>query len=335
MIGQDMSHNLASPLARYARVDTRSPDEARDQIGRIFCPHFLNPLEARPAHFHARHHSLRQAGYSINFVAYGSTVEIDPGRLEDFFLLQVPTRGAADIRCGTVAAEARAGRTASILSPTLPTRMIWHESCEKLIVLIDRQAVETQYAALIGDADRTVEFNTGVDLAGGLGTLLAQHLRLMLAAAESETPAPEPYLVSLREGLTSLLLNGQDHSGRARLTGALPAPAAIQRAEAFIAAHADRALTMAEVAATAGISLRSLQEGFRRHRHATLTQTIQNARLTKFRRALLAASADASVTELAFAAGLGHLGRTAQAYRARYGETPSQTLRHDRRSPAA
>ncbi|MGA7973292.1 MAG: AraC family transcriptional regulator [Pseudolabrys sp.] len=316
-----------APLTRFVKVDTRSPDEAREQIGRIFCPHFLNPAQARPASFHARHHTARQAGYSMNFVAYGATVEIDPGQLQDFFLLQVPLRGGAHVRCGTLATEAQAGRTASILSPTLPTRMTWHEGCEKLIVLIDRKTVEAQYAALAGRTNDAIEFHTAVDLDGGLGPLLDQHLGLMLAAAEKSAPVPEAYLVSLREGLIALLLNNLDHSGRAPFADATapPAPAAIRRAEAFIAENAGRSLTMAEVAAAAGTSLRALQEGFRRYRQATLTQTVLDARLVHFREALSDPRRDATVAELAFAAGLGHLGRAAQAYRARYGETPSQT----------
>jgi AraC-like DNA-binding protein len=326
MMGQD-SH---APLQRFTRVDTRSPDQAREQIGRIFCPHFLNPIAAKPASFHARHHSARQSGYSMNFVAYGAEVEIDPGRLQDFFLLQVPLSGSAHVRCGTAVAEAQAGRMASILSPTLPTRMIWHEGCEKLIVLIDRTKVESQYAALVGDAvNDPVEFLTAVDLTGDLGPLLDQHLGLMLAAAESPVPAPDAYLTSLREGLITLLLTGVAHSGHARLANeaALPAPGAVRRAEAFIAANASRALAMADVAAAAGTSLRSLQEGFRRYRQSTLRQVVQDARLDHFRHLLTNPQNEATVAQLAFAAGLWHLGRAAQNYRDRYGETPSETLK--------
>lgn len=323
-----IGHSLRAPLARYSRVDTRSPDEARDQIGRIFCPHFLNPAQARPAKFHARHRSARQAGYSMNFVAYGAKVDIDPGRLENFFLLQVPLAGSAHVRCGTVAADVQAGRMASLLSPTLPTRMTWDEGCEKLIVLLDRRTVEAQYASLVGNDGSVIEFRTAVDLAGSLGSLLDRHLGLMLAAAESAAPVPEAYLVGLREGLTTLLLTALDHTGRSHLADAppVPAPAAVRRASAFIAANADRPLTMAEVAAAAGTSLRSLQEGFRRFHGTTPMQAVQDARLARFRESLLAPPPDATVAQLAFAAGLGHLGRAAQAYRLRYGETPSRTL---------
>ncbi|MBN9274969.1 MAG: helix-turn-helix domain-containing protein, partial [Mesorhizobium sp.] len=43
--------------------------------------------------------------------------------------------------------------------------------------------------------------------------------------------------------------------------------------------------------------------------------------------ALREADEKTSVTDAAYAAGFGHLGRAASAYRRRYGETPSETLR--------
>ena len=114
----------------------------REEIGRIFCPHFLDPLARRAEGFHARHNHARGNGYSVNFVSYGSAVEIDPGALSRFFLLQIPLKGQALVRCGTMLTEAEAGTRASLLSPTLPTRMTWSEGCEKLILLIDRAVME-------------------------------------------------------------------------------------------------------------------------------------------------------------------------------------------------
>lgn len=42
-----------APLVRHRLVDTRSPEVAREEIGRIFCPHFLVLKERRPDTFHA------------------------------------------------------------------------------------------------------------------------------------------------------------------------------------------------------------------------------------------------------------------------------------------
>lgn len=316
---------LEAPLARHSLVDTRSPEEARQEIGRIFCPHFLSPTDRHAAGFHAVHRSARQSGSSLNFVAYGSQVDIDPGELKDFFLLQVPVTGAAIVRCGTSVAEARAGHTASLLSPTLPTQMRWSDGCQKLIVLVERQMMQRQCEQLAGRTAGIVEFETSVDLTTVAGRILLGHMRLMLEAIEAD--ASGPYLARLGESMVSLLLTSLGHSQQALLT----TPAApggsevLGRAEEWIRTNVDRAFAVAEVADAAGTSLRSLQAGLQRHRGLTLTELIRDIRLERFRTLLVDPERRTTVTEAAHAAGLGHLGRAAAAYRARYGESPLET----------
>lgn len=321
-----------APLSRFRLVDTHEPDEAREQIGRIFCPHFLDPLGRRPAGFHARHHSAPGHGYSVNFVSYGASVEIDPGTLSRFFLLQIPVRGSALVRCGTSLAEAHAGFRASLLSPTLPTRMTWHEGCEKIIVLIDRSAMEAQFESLTHRKLQSIEFAAGIDLASAEGRSLMRHAELVLAAAEDPDGAPPAYLTLLRDGLTTLLLDGFSHSGSALIEKpqGSPAPGAVKRAEEFIEGHAAHPISMADIAAAAGVPLRSLQDAFKRARGMTLSEALLAVRLQHFRQALCAPPPGASVADIAYECGFGHLGRAAAAYHARYGEAPSQTLRRNR-----
>jgi AraC-like DNA-binding protein len=320
------------PLARHTLVDTRSPEEARQEIGRIFCPHFLSPSDRHGAAFHAVHRSARQRGYSLNFVSYGSEVEIDPGELSSFFLLQIPLAGSASVRCGTETALTSPGRLASLLSPTLPTRMRWSDGCDKLIVLIEREAMQRQCEQLAGRGVGKVEFATAVDTTSPAGRLLMGHVRLMLEAVEADHGVLGDYLARLGESLASLLLTSLSHSQRAALdTPALPAGSTVvARAEDWIRANIDRSFAVADIAAAAGTSLRSLQEGVRRERRTTLTGMIETIRLERFRAALTDPANRASVTEIAGLAGLGHIGRAAAAYRRRYGETPSETLRRKR-----
>lgn len=317
-----------APLQGHRLVDTRSVEEARDAIGRIFCPHFLNPAERRPAGFRARHHCVPQPGYSINFVSYGATVDIDPGELSRFFLLQIPLKGSARVRCGTSVAETVAGRTASVLSPTLATRMTWGEGCEKLIVLIEREAMERQFHALVGRKTASIEFDAGLDLTSAAGQALLRHVEMTRAAAEQGASMPEAYRVMLRDGLTTLLLAGFAHSASHGLVAPAPAalPASVRRAEEFMRQNVDRPISSADIAAHAGASLRSLQDAFRRGLGTTIGDYLQNLRLERFRAALIAPDEATTVADAAFSAGLGHLGRAAQAYRQRFGESPSQTL---------
>lgn len=324
--------NADSPLSRFPAVDTRSPDDAREAIGRIFCPHFLNPVGRNPQAFHARHHTALQVDYSVNFVAYGSTVEIDPGELSRFFLLQLPLKGSATVRCGTVATEVQAGVRGSILSPTLGTRMIWNEGCEKLIVLIRREAVEAQFESLTHERMRTIEFETGVELTGVAGRAILQHAQLMLDAAEATDGVPDAYRTLLRDGLTTLLLSRLPSSVTTTFSRPAPCadPLAVRRAQDFMAANAEHPISMAEIATASNVSLRSLQDAYRKARGMTLGDGLLMLRLERFRNALLAADTHGSVADAAFAAGFGHLGRAAAAYRDRYGEAPSETLRRRR-----
>ena len=73
---------------------------------------------------------------------------------------------------------------------------------------------------------------------------------------------------------------------------------------------------------------RALQAAFKTHRGETLTEAVHGRRLALLRERLLAGSGDDSVTELVHACGFAHLGRAASAYRAAFGERPSDTLKH-------
>jgi AraC-like DNA-binding protein len=328
-----MGHLTATGLlARHTLVDTGSPEEARQEIGRIFCPHFLSPRDRAAAGFHAVHRSAQFGEFSLNVVSYGAEVEIDPGELSRFFLLQIPLAGSAVVRCGTETALASPGHGASLLSPTLPTRMRWSDGCDKLIVLVDRRAMQRTGESLAGKSLGSIEFATGVDTANLFGRLLTNHVRLMVEAAELDDGTHGEYLRRLGEDLSVLLLSSLRHSQRAALEAPTPpaATGAVARAELWVRANVERSFSVADIATAAGTSLRSLQDGVRRQRGTTLSQMIETIRLERFREVLADPHGDATVTEIAGQVGIGHLGRAAAAYRRRYGEAPSQTLKRVR-----
>jgi transcriptional regulator GlxA family with amidase domain len=101
----------------------------------------------------------------------------------------------------------------------------------------------------------------------------------------------------------------------------------VRLACAFIEAHSDEPLTVAAIAEAVGIGARALQVAFRdvlgRSPRALLAET----RLERARARLLSPSHRLSVADAAFASGFVHLGRFAAAYRQRFGEAPSDTLR--------
>ncbi|TXI04728.1 MAG: AraC family transcriptional regulator [Rhizobium sp.] len=322
-----------SDFAVATRVDTCDVDAARTAIGEIFCPHFLAVENAASRHFHARHHVTAGNGYSVNLVSYGAAVEIDPGELSRFFLLQIPLKGGARVRCGTREVLAVAGQTASLLSPTLATRMNWSEGCEKYIVLMERTLVERFMEDLTQEPADRIEFDPTIELGSAAGKGVVHHAALMLSALSPRAGLPPQYTTILRDGLISLLLTGFQHNRTGRLRAPAPesGPTAVRKADEFIRANAAQAIGAADIAAAAGVPLRTLQDSYRKARGATLMDALQVARLEALRRHLLEGDPDLSVADAVFASGLGHLGRAAAIYRQRYGETPSETLRRTKR----
>ncbi|MCD6732187.1 MAG: helix-turn-helix domain-containing protein, partial [Burkholderiaceae bacterium] len=77
-----------------------------------------------------------------------------------------------------------------------------------------------------------------------------------------------------------------------------------------------------------------LQAGFRRYRNSTPIEFVRVQRLAKAREALAGAQPGTRVTDVALGVGYFHLGRFAAEYKARYGESPSDTLARSRRPPA-
>ncbi len=109
-----------------------------------------------------------------------------------------------------------------------------------------------------------------------------------------------------------------------------PGEGRVRRAEEFMHAHADEPLTMQDVASATGIGLRALQLAFRTLRGSSPRAALEQMRLERARETLLAPPPAAGVTDIALLAGFTHLGRFAAAYRSRFGESPSETLRRAR-----
>ncbi|MGY4630211.1 AraC family transcriptional regulator [Bradyrhizobium sp. USDA 4486] len=323
----------AERLADFARVTTDDVDEAAEQIGRIFCPHDLKPAQARATGFSARHNCAAFAGFSINYVAYGGSVSIDPGCLDRFFLVQIPLTGGARIRAGACELDTAPGRTASLLSPTIPARMVWTE-CAQIILLLDRRLVEQRAAALSGKAAGTVEFDPVIDLDAPSGRDLRMKLDALMQLAERLGPSGRLSPLALadwREGLLDHLLNGQRHGLSDAITTfsghAERLPRTLRAARDHLADNSGEPLDLAQLACTSGIGIRALQLGFRRHFGVSISEMLLDMRLARLHARLSQASPDSSITEIAFDLGFTHLGRMAGAYRQKFGETPSATLR--------
>jgi transcriptional regulator GlxA family with amidase domain len=100
----------------------------------------------------------------------------------------------------------------------------------------------------------------------------------------------------------------------------------VRRAAEYIDTHFERSITMAELTVVTGVSARSLQLGFQKHRGRSPLDFVRARRLERARVLLLTSDAVTTVSEVAQLAGIEHLGRFSVRYRERFGESPMHTL---------
>jgi AraC-like DNA-binding protein len=102
---------------------------------------------------------------------------------------------------------------------------------------------------------------------------------------------------------------------------------ALRRAEELLVAHIQTAVSLPEVAAAAGVSLKTLTRAFHKKHGVGPIGFLRRRRLQATRRDLLAAEPSSeTVTRVALRYGFAHLGRFAGEYRKAFGEYPSETL---------
>lgn len=101
----------------------------------------------------------------------------------------------------------------------------------------------------------------------------------------------------------------------------------LRQAAEYVHAHADQAITSADIAAAAGLHTRTLQALMSEHLGSSPTTYLRNVRLDRVRQDLLSADPGAVlVADVARRWGFGHLGRFAAAYTERFHEYPRSTL---------
>jgi AraC-like DNA-binding protein/tetratricopeptide (TPR) repeat protein len=104
-------------------------------------------------------------------------------------------------------------------------------------------------------------------------------------------------------------------------------PRAVRRALDAMHANVGHRWTIAELAAVAGASSRTLQRQFLAFLGKTPHAVLRDTGFARARRELLQGAGGEKIMDIAARCGFPHFGRFAVEYRRRYGETPSQTLK--------
>jgi AraC-like DNA-binding protein len=309
-------------------------EQSRAHMAARLSPHLLEHHRDDRApvfrHRHARCGTLTL--HELSYSMYGGDARIRVPDLPGMFLFELNLFGRAELRCGGETVPFSSG-CLYVVNASAPHIKRWCSDGRQLFVKIPQPTLEAALAAMIRrPVAAPVRFDTRPRPIDGWTASLANVAKLIYTDLDQGSLAligrnaarsAERLLIEL---LLETLPNNYSHLIEAPEA---PKPAYVKRAVEFIHAESDTAIGLEDIVAVAGVSIRSLYEGFRRHCGQSPMAYLRGVRLDRARTALLKGGG-ASVTGVALACGFNHLSKFAKAYRERFGELPSETrLRGD------
>lgn len=322
----------AGEPVRQRAIHSRDPEEASACLRDVYSRHSLH-LHGRREAFDMRLRIAAVGQLEMARLGFGAEVELDQQASQRFTLVTTQLRGQSEIVSAGTTHRGGAGMVVLDSAGTPVVKRFSRDSC-RLNLRIDQALLESRCHALLGrEVKAPLVFQPALAAGTAAQARWLALLRMMLACTgEHGVPASPLLLRQLEETAALFLLTEVPHSRSALLQGEPPAiaPRHVRRAEDFIRAHAAEPLTLTDIAAAAGVSVRALTEGFRKVRQSTPMACLREQRLVEVREALLRAGPQDTVAAIASDWGFGNLGRFAGDYRRRFGEAPSQTLQRGR-----
>ncbi|MFE9765961.1 AraC family transcriptional regulator [Streptomyces sp. NPDC005808] len=268
----------------------------------------------------------------IGRLSFGAQIRGRTGTLGDYNV-GVPVSGSFSVRQGQMPVSYAGPRRAVVTDPGGDVLTDdWAPNSDVFNVSVDKAALVQQLERLLGrPVHRRPVFTPSFDVGDGPGRSWLNLVSWCLQ--ERDVPhglLRQPMFAGrIEQALLEGLLLSSDHQYRDALEAPPPSmrPTAVKRVMDAVRERPAEPYDVAQLAAIAQVSVRTLQEAFRKNLGMSPMNYVHEVRLQRVREQLLiAAPGTVTVTDVAYQWGFAHLGRFAQRYRARFGEVPSQTL---------
>jgi AraC-like DNA-binding protein len=277
-------------------------------------------------------HRMRRFGpITVLDIDFHDDVWVNGGELRPHYHVTLPVATSSAATGADISVTAQSG-SVGVYRPEGKAGMSGYVG-RLLAVMIDRHAVEDALADTLG---RSITSQIDFQPIMSATTQTVRSWITMVSVFTEQLFRPHSVLqqpmvgTPFAESVVRGFLLATDHPYRATLEGepTEPTPRAIRAAVDVIEAEADQPLTVAALAARSCLSIRSLQQGFRRHLGTSPTAYLREVRLRRAHQDLLDSDpSTVTVAAVAYRWGFTNLGRFAAAHTARYREPPMKTLR--------
>lgn len=313
-------------LSTHPSCRTTSVDEAEESVSRYLNSHRLVPTDND---FSLIHNVVDVGNVKVHYIDYGGAVQVQPvPQSGAFYLVQVPLAGEMSIAMPrqNLLSISRGGAVASMVG-LADSPMTYQARCPRLLVQVPANTLRQGQARVApGLAEAALAPLTHIDVSAGAGFSWLKLLLWMLTDIDSSDG-----MLARTSGahyLEQLIVDGLVLAQSDYAEAPTPPSKTISSAIDYMRAHLHEPITPADVAGAVHVSVRALQEGFRKHLGTTPMTHLRDLRLDAVHAELLTvAPGQSNVSEIAHQWGVTHMGRFARDYRERFGVAPSVTLR--------
>jgi AraC-like DNA-binding protein len=269
---------------------------------------------------------------SLHHLVYGCAVDIAPKEPDgDNFLLCAAVSGVAKYRTGSQNAVLRP-QELSAITPYHEFASETSSDFSQIIVSLNRKNVENTVASLTGSGGvRQVELTYPQDIISLTNATVSLWSSLAALAASGASYEREAARRIEEIALEQILLGFPSVQARIVASTEVASARSVRLAMQYMRDHLGEPISITELATAVSVAPRSLQLAFRKELDNTVTGTLREMRLGHARKLLVSQDPRfGTVTQVAHAVGMGHLGNFAVEYRRLFGESPSAALRANR-----
>ena len=321
-----MPTTTRDPLGRFPAIRTSDVEEFRNALLSLYGATALNVPDSE--RLLTRGNFLKFQDIAIGFSACGARAIVDFAEC-DFARVQFALSGNSTATVGHSTVEIN-DRQTCVNSPGVPVVLDYGEDSEHLLLRIKSAAIRRKLTALLGAAPKG-----DISFAPAVSVRLPQTralLRLVTSLVEqmddAESALPVFALKELKQAIVTTFLFANRHAySRFLDREALEAaPHHVRRIEEYIEAHRNETLTIEKFCEITDHSARAVFKAFKQSRGYSPMAFAKQVRLLHAREMLSEATANTSVTGVAFACGFSNLGHFAKDYREVFKERPFETL---------